>query len=256
MVLTKVGTVTNPKMLAICSCSHNNDTVLYIASRLDTILVVNGPNAIQHPNVKTINRDDYGTVVDAWFAGFSSRDKDYDSYLFLDANLSGPSFPIWFDGSIADLKDVAKMLYNCHGFLILQSDAAKIASDTGFFKHGQLELLASEVAKIGEVCRLAGEHPLDSIFHPSPIQIPIDFDWRMYLYLHQSARDDISEQGAKNHWLTHRYPYKALRSFDDLFNWHTYLDKYSDLRNAGIDDPHSALLHFFRYGIEEGRTGI
>jgi len=38
------------------------------------------------------------------------------------------------------------------------------------------------------------------------------------------------------------------------FDWVTYLDNYSDLRNAGINTEKGALAHWTKYGINEGRT--
>lgn len=85
-------------------------------------------------------------------------------------------------------------------------------------------------------------------------ELPLDFDWRMYLYLHESARTEWTEAHAQQHWLAHRYPYKSYRTFDQIFQWETYLNKYEDLRAAGLHTYDQALTHFLQYGINEGRT--
>ena len=40
----------------------------------------------------------------------------------------------------------------------------------------------------------------------------------------------------------------------NTFNWEIYLQKYPDLREAGIHDYSSALRHYTRFGRAEGRT--
>jgi hypothetical protein len=217
----------------------------------DKVLVINGVYPQDIGGCRKIERDDQGSIFDAWNCGIDNSPRDYDGYVLLSNESIGPVLPLWFRDNWIAIFERLLASYDMvtspgYPFIAIRSHHAPLS----------IEKLASISGKLylsdNEAC-----HPIESIFSfPSQHtdEVPLDFDWRMYLYLHRCAREDISEEGARAHWKFHRYPYRSIRTFDQLFRWERYLDKYPDLRQGGIHDERGALMHFFRHGIDEGRT--
>lgn len=90
------------------------------------------------------------------------------------------------------------------------------------------------------------------------IQVPEDFDWREYLYLNADVLcGGCNKINAESHWIRYGFredrTYKCTTNFDSIFNWKTYIDRYDDLKKAGIDTEEKALEHYITYGILERR---
>lgn len=190
-------------------------------------------------------------IFEAWSWGIADAPKGYDGYLLMGDRAAGPFVPAWMRDnwlhSFTSLLDKWSVVIG-QGLSIVVGRARNLMGS----------LSPDVLLSIPERLVLSehrGCSPLDSIFLPSLRDgLPGDFDWRMYLYLHPSTRGNISPEHAANHWRSHRFPYKGSRPFDQIFNWETYLNKYDDLRAAGICDPGGALHHFLMHGVGEGRT--
>lgn len=104
-----------------------------------------------------------------------------------------------------------------------------------------------------------------------------NFDWKAYVnnYLDLKEAGIDNEEKALNHWENYgkfenrtwipklniikhidNSIFKDLTIEEDKinFNWKNYIDRYSDLLDAGITDQESAWNHWNKYGKREGRN--
>ena len=94
-------------------------------------------------------------------------------------------------------------------------------------------------------CSWTRGHPysedLQGTSNNSTIEVPPDFDWRMYLYINKDvARVGCSQDFAVKHWINHGRKegriYKIDRNFDEIFNASAYMASHPQIKvvNAAI----------------------
>lgn len=97
---------------------------------------------------------------------------------------------------------------------------------------------------------------------PELVNIPNDFDWRVYLQLNPDLTSSkiTTASEVMNHYLnygrheTNKRYYKV--ETPDGFDWRQYLNARSDLTAAGITSERDAVIHYLTFGRNEGTISI